>query len=99
MSPSRHISGTPLNHNSESVTLHRKTQIAKLTELDAVSIISTQPFKLGGIAGSVSEDKQQMLWGMVETCTSELTSEEWEELFELLLSYSDGVGDELYRMH
>ena len=53
-----------LNPHSESVTLHEKTKIAEMTELDAVSIVSTQPpGKVG--TSSLSDGKRQMLQEMV----------------------------------
>ena len=77
-----------LTPHSESVTLHEKTKIAEMTELDAVSIVSTQPpGKVG--TSSLSDGKRQMLQEMVDSCESDLMSDEQEEFLELLLSYSD----------
>ena len=88
-----------LNPHSEGVTLHGKTKIAELTELDAVSIVSSKLYGKEETC-SLSDGKQQMLQEMVDSCGSDLTPEEQEEFFELLLSYGDtfaGPGGDLGR--
>ena len=89
-----------LNPHSEGVTLHGKTKIAELTELDAVSIVSSKLYGKEETC-SLSDGKQQMLQEMVDSCGSDLTPEEQEEFFELLLSYGDtfaGPGGDLGRI-
>ena len=81
-----------LNPHDEGVTVHKKATIAELNELDTVAIVSaltpTEQPKQG-----LSEEKQQLLWEMVKNCEGELTADQQEEFFELLLSYADAFAE------
>ena len=68
-----------LNPHSEPITLHGKATIAELTELDSVSIVTPS----AGVerAGTMSEEKREMLWNMVKNCGSELTLSEQDVFF------------------
>ena len=86
-----HSGCTPLNPHSEPITLHGKATITELTELDSVLIVTPS----AGVerAGTMSEEKCEMLWNMVKNCGSELTLSELDEVFELLLSYGDTFAE------
>ena len=80
-----------LNPHSEPINLHGKATIAELIELYLVSIVTPS----AGVerAGTMSEEKCEMLWVMVKNCGSELTLSEQDEFFELLLSYGDTFAE------
>ena len=75
-----------LNPRPEAVTVYANSTVAELSQLDAVSIISTES---RSAVGECSDSKKQALWEIVDSCNAELSHKEKQEFCELLLQYSN----------
>ena len=77
-----------LNHHSHSITVHQKTGIATLEEINSVCVVSEGAAKCMNESDEVPEDKKQMFLEMVSKCSPELSDEEKDQLLHFLLTYS-----------
>ena len=77
-----------LNPHSHSITVHQKTEIATLEEMNSVCVVSEGAAKCMNESDEVPEDKKQMFLEMVLKCSPELSDEEKDQLLHLLLTYS-----------
>ena len=75
-----------VNISDEPVTLYAGMVVASMQPIEP-------PAEVGSIsnveAEGVDEEKQQMLWQLVEECGSELSSGERDVFYHLLLTYAD----------
>ena len=76
-----------LNPRAEPLMVYAGTELATLEEVEArvESVCAVS----GGGPATVSEEKREMLWKLVEESDSELSGEEKELFLHLLLSYAD----------
>ena len=65
-----------LNPHSHSITVHQKTGIATLEEINSVCVVSEGAAKCMNESDEVPEDKKQMFLEMVSKCSPELSDEE-----------------------
>ena len=77
-----------INPHSHSITVHQKTGIATLEEINSVCVVSEGAAKCMNESDKVPEDKKQMFLEMVSKCSSELSDEEKDQLLHFLLTYS-----------
>ena len=75
-----------LNPSSKVVTLYRGKPIASLQQVEEASGLSVSAAQL---QSESSQDKDAMLWEMVEATGEALDSEEREQLYCLLTEYAD----------
>ena len=81
-----------LNPSPDCRVVYKGTKIATVEELDEElhrAVLAVQPEEK-----RVSAAKQQVLNKMVEKCACDLTSEQKEQLFQLLLEYANIFADE-----
>ena len=76
-----------LNPHSHSITVHKKTGIATLEEINSVCVVSEGAAKCMNESDEVPEDKKQMFLEMVSKCSPELSDEEKDQLLHFLLTY------------
>ena len=77
-----------LNPHSHSITVHQKTGIATLEEINSVCVVSEGAAKCMNESDEVPEDKKQLFLEMVSKCSPELSDEEKDQLLHFLLTYS-----------
>ena len=77
-----------LNPHSHSITVHQKTGIATLEEINSVCVVSEGAAKCMNESDEVPKDKKQMFLEMVSKCSPELSDEEKDQLLHFLLTYS-----------
>ena len=77
-----------LNPHSHSITVHQKTGIATLEEMNSVCVVSEEAAKCMNESVEVPEDRKQMFLEMVSKCSPELSDEEKDQLLHFLLTYS-----------
>ena len=76
-----------LNYRPETVTIY---QFQKLAVVEGVvPPVETTVASIGTKNSTVSEEKKQTLWKLVEASSKNLTREQIEQLHELLLLYAD----------
>ncbi len=79
-----------LNLTEEPVVVHRDTKLAELEKLEETMVAGIEPTTNASPQSScVTDQKRQLLWGLVEGADAELSSEEKETFFHLLLEYAD----------
>lgn len=76
-----------LNPRSEPAHVHKGAEIAVLEQVDVPSV--TGNIVIGNVVATIPQEKQEMLWGLVETHGAGLDAKEREQFYELLLTYSD----------
>ena len=84
---SKFVSVHLLNTQTESVTVYRQQLLGVLESVEFPSEI-TVAFIENKDSG-VPEAKQQMLWSMIENSCTDLSKEQADQLYQLLLLYSD----------
>ncbi len=86
-----HVPVRLVNPREETVTIHRGTRIATLE--DCPACVATDGVTTVGATSEaepvISQEKQKMLWEMVERSGDELGADEKEQLYLFLLSYAD----------
>ena len=81
-----------LNPSPDRMVVYKGTKIATVEEIDEIphqAVLAVQPEEKG-----VPHSKRHTLSKMVEKCASDLTVEQREQLFQLLLEYADIFADE-----
>ena len=76
-----------LNTRTESVTVYRQQQLGVLESVEFPS--ETTVASIENKDSEVPEAKQQMLWSMIENSCTDLSKEQADQLYQLLLLYSD----------
>ena len=80
-----------LNTSEETVTVYKNMEVATLQEVDKPAT-----YEVGAVderqATAVEEDKQQVLWDLVENSSADLSPGEKELFYNLLLSYADVIA-------
>ena len=84
--PKHQIPVRVLNPSNKVVTLYRGKTIASLQQVEEASGLSVSAAQL---QSESPQDKDAMLWEMVEATGEALDSEEREQLFSLLTEYAD----------
>ena len=75
-----------LNYRPETVTVY---QCQRLAVVGVEAPVEAPPASVGTRNSTVSEEKKQTLWELVESSHGNLTAEQTEQLYELLLLYED----------
>ena len=78
-----------LNTRTEAVTIHKGKTIATLEGIEECQIGAVREDTTRTEASSITQEKQQLLWEIVERIGEHLTEGEKEQLYILLLSYED----------
>ena len=79
-----------LNPRLDPVTVYKGTQVGKLELLDESAVTPSTSCDIAMTqAVETNEETTQVLWDVVEHCGEILTTEQKEQFFHLLLSYSD----------
>ncbi|KAL5509263.1 hypothetical protein EMCRGX_G004601 [Ephydatia muelleri] len=71
--------------------VHKGTRIARATRLQDESLLApvTDAMSQEKKIPKVSESKSKLLWEMVQNCAADLTKEEMEMLYHVLMAYAD----------
>ena len=71
--------------------VHKGTRIARATRLQDESLLApvTDARSQERMLPKVSESKSKLLWEMVQNCAADLSKEEMEMLYHVLMSYAD----------
>ena len=77
-----------LNPRTEPVHVYKGVEIAVLEQVDVPSETGNTVIA-NVVPDTISQEKQEMLWGLVETHGAELDAKRREQFYELLLTYSD----------
>ena len=82
-----------VNVSSEPITIYAQKRIAYAEEVGDVicSVGASQPKQT--TASTISEQKQQILWELVEGTDAELDPDQKEIFYQLLVSYADVVAE------
>ena len=85
-----------LNMQPESVVVFKGTKMGVVERTDGIAqtvqVATVEPAT--GEAAEVSEARREMLWKMVEECGEELTLEQKQQFFLLLLANADVFADD-----
>ena len=71
--------------------VHKGTRIARATRLQDESLLApvTDAMSQEKKIPKVSESKSKLLWEMVQNCAADLSKEEMEMLYHVLMAYAD----------
>ena len=76
-----------LNTRAKTVTVYKLQQLGEVVSVELPS--QTTVASVGNNGRGVSEEKQQVLWSMIENSCTDLSKEQTDQLYQLLLLYSD----------
>ena len=76
-----------LNTRTETVTVYKLQQLGVVESVKLPS--HTTVASVGNNGSEVSEERQQVLWSMIENSYTNLSKEQADQLYQLLLLYSD----------
>ena len=83
-----------INPSASGVTIYKGTRVAMAEEMEEWMLASiTEAESAPNKNSTVTAQKQQILWQMVEQCEEDLSTEQKEQLYHLLLAYADIFAD------
>ena len=83
-----------INPSPSKVTIYKGTKVAMAEEMEEWMLASiTEVESVPDKNLTVPAQKQQILWEMVEQCEEDMTTEQKEQLYHLLLAYADIFAD------
>ena len=83
-----------INPSTSEVTIYKGTRVAMAEEMEEWMLASISEVEgASNKKSTITAQKQQILWQMVEQCEEDLATEQKEQLYHLLLAYADIFAD------